>query len=468
MTEEIPTSRAAHFEPLSVLWRFLATPQALMALLGLLALTLILATLIPQIPSQALDDPQAWLAVQPSIFGGSNGLVHALGLFDVYHSFWFHLLLALIGLALFVKCVESAEFAWHATIGGPWTPAAFAFWGRHPHQIRLLSSLPIDDALAQLHDLLSRQGYHCTTVPAQPAANLVVGRRERVLWAQPLMYSALLVALAGLIMVSSWGWQDEDWQPVPGESRAVGHGTPYTVRLETSALPQGQEGKSCSFQSEITWLAGEGMVGRDTVSVGRPATLHGIAVRQVGQMPAVRLHGQDNTGHPLVFQLGAEELIPQSEIEITFPTADAQQIVFIPGQELFLSLTLHPLGTKDKPALYVARLRNGGADRQLVAVLSESGSVTVDSLQVRVDVEYRPILRIDYRPAMPLLVGGGALAVLALAVVWLVPPRLLWSVVGPGEESATLVQILAPPGARGSRWLSQLSDHLQEVLADGA
>jgi hypothetical protein len=82
-------------------------------------------------------------------------------------------------------------------------------------------------------------------------------------------------------------------------------------------------------------------------------------------------------------------------------------------------------------------------------------------------VEYRPILRIDYRPAMFLVAGGGALAVLALAIGWLVPPRLLWSMAEPGEEGLTVVQILALPGARGSRWLSQLSDHLQKELADG-
>ena len=117
--------------------------------------------------------------------------------------------------------------------------------------------------------------------------------------------------------------------------------------------------------------------------------------------------------------------------------------------------------------LHVARLHSRGAESQLVAVLSESGAVEVDNIKVLVDVEYRPILRIDYRPAMPLLLGGIALALLALAIAWLVPPRLLWSTVETGEEGSVLVQILALPGARGSQWLSQLSDRLQEVLADG-
>ena len=466
MTEEIPTSRAAHFEPLSVFWRFLATPQILMALLGLLALALALGTLIPQIPPQAVDDPQAWLAVQPGIFGESNGLIRALGLFDVYHASWFRALLALTGLALFVWCVESAELAWRATARGRWTPAALASWGRHPPQIRLSSFLSIDDTLARLHDLLRRQGYHWTEVPAQPAANLVAGRREEILWAQPVVYGALLIVLLGLTVVGGWGWQNEDWGPIPGESRAVGHDTPYIVHLEAFAPSQGKAGQLCSYRSQIAWLEGETLVSQDTVSIGRPAMLYGIAVRQVGQMPAVKLRGQDEAGHPLVFQAGGEELIPASKIEITFPTPDVQQLVLIPSHDLFLSLTFEPLGPKGEPALYVARLRNGGAERQLVAVLSESGAVAVDNVQVLVDVEYRPILRIDYRPTMPLLLGGVALAVLALAIAWLVPPRLLLSAVELGEEGSVLIHILALPGARESQWLSKLSDHLQEVLAD--
>jgi cytochrome c biogenesis protein ResB len=78
-----------------------------MVLMGLLALALALSAVIPQMPPQARDDPQAWLAVQAGPVRQGGALLRSLGLLDLYHSFWFRFLLVLTGLNLFVRAVES-------------------------------------------------------------------------------------------------------------------------------------------------------------------------------------------------------------------------------------------------------------------------------------------------------------------------------------------------------------------------
>jgi hypothetical protein len=468
MTEKAPTSRATYLQSLSLLWRFFAAPQALLVLLGLVVFALVLSMVIPQIPPQALEDPQAWLAVQPGILGQRSDLFHALGLFDIHHAFWFHLLLALVGLTLFVWLVESADLAWRAMHRERWTPATFASWGRHAPQIRLSAPHEPQDSLAQLRDLLSQRGYWSVDVSEMSIPNLVAGRRELFFWAEPLVYGALLVVLVGLVIVGNWGWQSRDWQPAPGESWAVGHGTAYAVRLDAFELQQDKEGRLLGYHSDITWLEDGAKVSQDQLAVGRPAMLRGVAVRQVGYVPAVKIRGRDDAGHLLALQAGGEELSASGEVEITIPAPDAQQLLLIPAHDLFLALTFEPLCVGGKPALHVALLRESGAEQQPLAALYESGLVDVENLQFEVDLDYRPILRVDHRPAMGLVVGGLALAVIALAAGWLVPPRLLWIAVGPGEEGSTLIQILALPGARGSWWLPHLADHLREVLADEA
>jgi hypothetical protein len=140
-------------------------------------------------------------------------------------------------------------------------------------------------------------------------------------------------------------------------------------------------------------------------------------------------------------------------------------LLLILGHDLFLALTFESLCAEGKPALYVAVLDDGGSEQQPVATLHDSATVDVDGLQVEIDLSYLPILRADHRPGMGLVVGGMALAVLALAVAWLVPPRLLWIAVGPGDRASTFVQVLALPAARGSRWPSQLAGRLREMLA---
>jgi hypothetical protein len=468
MSGEIVTSRATRREPLSVLWRFLASPRTLMVLLGLVALVLALSTLIPQIPPQAVGDPQAWLAVQPGVFGRGNGLFRALGLFDIYHALWFHLLLALTGLALFVWFVEAIELAWQAVRRNGWGPAALSFWGNNAPQVQISSPHDRDETVARLCTFLARERYRCRNVSGVQYPNLAAGQREWFLWARPILIGSLLAALAGLAIVGNWGWRNEDWQPSPGESRAVGHGVPYVVHLDRLVWQQDVGGQLCDYYSEVSWLKDDATVRQDVVRVGQPATLKGIAVRQIGYSPAVRLSGQDRAGRPLVFQMGGEEPATPGGFEVSFATPETQPLVLIAGHDLFLSLSFTAQDAEGKPALNVAIVDDGGEKQRPSIALHESGSIAVDNLQLQVELEYRPILRVDYRPAMGLVVASAVLAVSALLVGWIAAPRLIWIAVGPDEQESISVQILSLPSTRGNPWLPELASRLREVLADDA
>jgi hypothetical protein len=466
MTDKNAGSGTSRVEPLSVVWRFFAAPGILMVLLGLVALALVLLTLIPQIPSQEATDPQAWLAAQPGLSGQYGGLVRALHLYDIPHSLWFHSLLALAGLALFVWLVESIELAWRAA-KARWRAAAFVFWGDGAPQASLFSSLSAEDIQARLGEALERRGYRRAGVADLTPSNLVGSRRVYVLWARPVVYGALLVVLAGLGIAVGGGWQDEDWTPVPGESRPVGHESPYSVRLDAFDLQLAEDGRLCGLQSEISWLEGGMVAGQDGVRIGRPAVRQGVAVRQVGYVPAVKVRGQDGDGQPLMFQAAEEGTRPAPVLDVTFPTPDARQFVLIPEKDLGIVLTFEPLSVEGTPSLYVSLLRDGGGEGPL-AVLHESGAVAMGGLQIEIGLDYRSLLRIDHRPGMGFVMGGMALALVALVAAWLLPPRLVWIAVGPERDGSTLIQLLALPRSRGGRWLGRLASSLREVLADDA
>lgn len=438
-----------------------------MGLLSLIALALALAILIPQIPPHKVDDPQAWLAVQPGFFGQGNGFIRALGLYDVYHAWWFHLLLALTGLTLFVWVVESAELAWRAT-KRRWVVSAFAFWGNKAPRIYLSATLPVDGVRARLNGFWVQRGYRWTAVPSRATPNLVASRRASLLWMQPVAYGALLVVLVGLSVMGNWGWQNEDWQPISGESRPVGHGSSYVVRLDDFESQLEDDGSVCDSLSEISWLEGQKVLEQDIVSVGHPATLRGIAVRQVGYGPAVKVHGQDKNGRPLTFQTAGQELSAPETIEVVFSTPGARRFVLIPSHDLVLALTFESPSSEGNPLLHVSLLPGGEGEQQYLGSLHTGGVVTADGLQVRMELDYRPILRVDYRPGMILVIGGSVLALGALVSMWVVPPHLVWIAVNSDKDDLTLVQILALPGARGDRWLLQLAPQLRKVLADGA
>jgi hypothetical protein len=439
-----------------------------MILLGLLALILALGTLIPQIPTQATSDPQAWLSVQPGILGQGNRLIQTLGLFDIFHSFGFRVLLALTGLCLFVRIVEAVELAWQATGRSPWTAAALGFWGRHPPQVSLWSHLLPDEAVARLDRFLTDRGYWWKEVPTQMASNLVAGHRSVMHWVLPLGYGGLLLALIGLAAVGTWGWRSENWQPIPGEGRALGQDTPYTVRLDHFDLEVGEDQRLKRAVGGITWLDSETELGQDVIGTGQPARRGGVTIRQVGYVPVVRMRVRDQDGRSLVLETGEDVVSVAGPAEIRFSSPEDQPVVLVPEQDLYLALTFEALCETGRPALHVDRLQEEGSQRQPLGILYESGLVPMDGLRLDVELVFAPILRADSLPGLWLVVASMILVVIALAADWLLPPRLLRIAMSQQEEGRTLVQVLALPGAGIYPWLPQLADRLRGALRDDA
>jgi hypothetical protein len=320
----------------------------------------------------------------------------------------------------------------------------------------------VQDTLAGLRDFLVQRGYWHARVSALSPPNLVAGLRALALWAEPVVYGALLLALAGLGVEALWGWQNPDWQPAPGDQQTIGRGTSHALRLDGFALQQDTSGRLVDYQAEVTWLTDGVAVAQDAVKVQRPSTFERLAVRLVGYAPVVTLRGRDDRGHSLTFHVGGEESGASGEVEIAFPTPGSEQLVLIYGRDLFLELAFEPLSPEGKPALHIGLVDGEAGGREPLADLHESGSVDFDGLQVAVDLQYRPILRIDHRPGMVWVIVASALAVVALVVGWLARPRLVWIASGIDQDSSTVLRIFALPGARGDRWPQRLLSQFRE------
>jgi cytochrome c biogenesis protein len=444
----------------------LAAPQTLLLLLALLALALALASLIPQIPAQAVGDPQAWLAVQQGVLARRGGLARVLGLFDLYHAFWFRLLLALGGVVLFVRTVDAAELAWRATGRGRWPPDRLPSWSGHVPRVRFLSGLPPEQVLDRSHDFLEKQGYALIERLDEPGRRLVARRKAVFFWARPLGYAALLLILAGLAISGYWGWQGEAWRPLPGESQPVGHDSPYSLRLDAFALKIDSQGRLQRYESRVTWLAGEREAREAVVSPGQPSSLGGVTVRQLGYLPVAELAAWDGQGRPLSLQTTDQDLPGAPQVRIRFLSADDRPLVFVTAQDRFLALAFEPLCSRGQPRLDVDLIREGGAGQQRLGSLTGNGQVTAEDLRLEVKLSYVPILRLDYHPGLELVLVGALLALLALIANTLGAPQLLWLAATDhgGEKSQVLA--LALPGARSRMRLVQATGRLQGVLAD--
>jgi hypothetical protein len=462
-TESVP-----RFDPLSALWRVFAAPQILLILVGLLALALVAGALIPQIPADYSEDPQAWLAMQSGIWAQAGGILRTLGVFNILSSLWFRALLAFLGLCLFVRMVDSAELAWLVTRREGLTPALFSSWIDHPPARQVSVSLPGHETMERASALLSERGYWTRALPGISVPTTVAVRRGLMFWARPFAYGSLLVALVCAAVAGAWGWQGEPWRPRQGEVHAVGHDTPYSVRLDAFSIVAGEGEWPTEYSSTVTWLEGESVVEQGLVGAGRTSSHAGFTLRQVGYVPIVRMRGWDSDGQPLMLETEGDVLSMTGEAEIRFASTADQPLVLVPNEDLFLMLSFEQGCNGEGPALRVNRIGEDSGEREDLGTLSESGSVSVDNLRFEVDLAFVPILQVDRYPAVALALISLALFIVALATSWLVPARLLWTAVIEQQGHKSLIQLQALAGAGSQGWLSRLSRLFQEGLGDDA
>lgn len=470
MAEERPPVEMSQPEPLSVLWRVLSAPQTLLVLMGLLALTLVLGTWIPQIPPEESSDPQAWLAAQPGLFGQLSSVVRTLGLYDLYRTFCFRLLLVLSGLAIFVRAVDAAELALQATGRRGRASAMPPPWQSSLPPRQVPAPLPLAEVRPRIEEWLAGQRYRHEEVqasPESPAVTLIASHRAPSLWLRPVGYAALLLALAGLFVAGSWGWQDESVQLLPGEVRSAGHGTSLAYRLDSFRLRMDRHGHLAGYESEITWLDGQAEIGREAAGIGRPARQSGLALHQAGFVPSVQLSGQTATGQPLRLEGSSAEMGSGDRVLVRFALPDDQPLVFVPLLDRFVALTFEPECDGGRPAVHLDLIDADGENRQRLGSLGSSGTLPLGDGQLSVELSFVPVLRLESRPALALSFAGALVALLALGLAWALPPRLAWLGLAPAGEDGSAVGVTALPGAGQREWLAGLAGGLEEALQDG-
>ncbi|MBN1659901.1 MAG: cytochrome c biogenesis protein ResB [Anaerolineae bacterium] len=464
MADDIPASRLPRLEPISVVWHAFAAPHTLLVLMALLALTLAATGLIPQPSPDGLNESESWLAVERGALSRYTELARAVGLFDLYHAFWFRLLLALIALALVVRTVNAVELAWRAGWRQEWQALPHLPWLRHAQQVDLTVPVGPDQAREVSVELLAEEGYDWAEVAANGRTELLAVYRPRRLWLRPLAYGGLLVAGAALLIAVAWGWQGEAWQPMPLEIQAVGHGTADAVRLDAFDMRFDTQGQLVDYRSRITWLRDGTDLQPDVARIGQPARLDGIALRQVAYTPVVRLRAQADDGRSLLLQVPGQPTQGRELVTVRFLSSDDQPLVFLPQRERFFTLAFEPDCTANGPAVHLYKIEPGGQQRQRMATLHNSGQVTLDDVQLDVELGYVPVLRFDYRPGACLVLAGLGAGLIALIALGLLPTRLLWLRAIPRGDGTTQIECKTLAGPRTRQHLRSLLARLAEGI----
>ena len=385
------------FDPWRVAWNILTSDVLLAgALLGL-ALVMVLSAWLPQAPN-GVTAPVAysrWLSGAQVRFGSAFALLRQIEFFALERSLALRVLIALATLCLIVRWLASLYAGWAAR-RSPLAPPLTA--------PKITATESLDEIAAALERRRFRIVREGTELRADRFPLAAVG--------QFIAYTGALLVVTGLLISNIAGWRTSDLTLGVGQTVSIGHGTPYSLRLD--ALDPANVGHISLVQE--TDVASEG-----SLSSEHPLQFNGLRVLLRGSGPAIRATATLTGGQALPLQASA-----------TSPSV----------MELLLLLT------SDEPDRYLAapeaglviRLSRLAGDLSVRAQIYRSltGAVVFDgdipaNDQVRTDegvvitLKTEPYAVIDVMrdPGQPVTLIGAVMLVLGLAMASLWPVRQL-------------------------------------------
>lgn len=190
------------------LWRILGSRRLAVILLVVTLLALVLASLFPQMPADPTSR-ETWLTAVTLRYGQTTGFLHALGLFDAYHSLWFLVLLAALWLNTLLCTVQRLPRLWRSLTEPPAVVRPAAFYQGFAHRAEWTVG-SLQEGLAAAQNTLVRHHYHPQIERDKTTSNTNI-YAERGHWSQGSTLVSHLVAVLLVIAVAVrpiLGWQE--------------------------------------------------------------------------------------------------------------------------------------------------------------------------------------------------------------------------------------------------------------------
>jgi cytochrome c biogenesis protein len=374
-------------------------------------------------------------------------ILNALGLFDVFHAWWFILLLGLLGANITLASLERFPQAWRF-FARPRMTADEWFVRQLPFQKEILLGFHSPaEALSIASQKLSALGY-----PAKPKVlergSLYVEKRRVARLAPYVVHTSLLIIFGGAIIDGLWGFkgfvsltpgartQAVEPMTAPGAPHRLG----FTVRCDSVGMEKYPDGSPKQYWSQLAVEENGREVVRKTIFVNDPLTYKGVRFFQAN-------YGSAGTPHKLVFEASWADtggtkhppqtftLRPGGPARLDDQGTAVELADFIPDFVLEGNQITSRSDEPRNPAILLAVTSPGGKQAKVwifpkapeMAPPNESGI----NFQLRdLEMEYMTGLQVAHEPGQNLIWGGCLLLTAGLMMALYMSHVRIWGVVG--------------------------------------
>lgn len=468
MPAKIPRER----DILDTLWRLFSSTQLAAILLLVVALALAIGALFPQAPGQATRDSAVyvqWLARTQARYGNWFGFLDTMGLFDVYGSWWFRALLALLALGLIISTAERVASLWRTMRQAEVKPGEDAF-ADAPKQAAFSVDQPVEQLVGRLKALLTRR--LCRTLVEQ-GEGVIYLYADR-LWvgaAALLSHVGLIVILAGAVVTGQLGWQEDAVTLSPGQSYEVGHGLDAVLRFEKLELDTYPDGSPKDYRTCVQIIEGDTEL-EQVIGVNRPFTYRGVSFYQISHGMAVAVKASDQDGRPLLLQSFAEGAEAAAMVSLPFWGHQSERHFAVPDQDVVFQLVFYqslPDHGYDRPVFLVQVYRGSEIEPIYSGFIEKGSSLKVGEATYHLALDQYTVLRIVRDPAIAVVALGLLLTVVGHFLWLYCSPVRLWAVVSEEDDGTTVK--LAGAAGRGeadfASWFESLTQETEKEGKDG-
>ncbi len=271
------------------LWKFLCSVKLTIVLLLSLALTSIIGTVIPQ-----NENPEAYLHAYGAF---RYQLLSALGIFDMYHAWWFQALLLLLTVSIVVCSIDRLSGSWKLIFTRNPTVRPERFTRRSDART-LTDKRDAEDLVKVYGPLIARRfGYYQVTRSDEGA--VIYGEKGRLSrLGVYIVHLSVIFLLVGGLVGSFFGFEGyvniaegEATDTIRIRNTGEIHRLDFQIRCDDFNLELYATGAPKEYRSSLTILEGGKAVKQKDIIVNDPLRYRGINLFQssYGKLPPEKM-----------------------------------------------------------------------------------------------------------------------------------------------------------------------------------
>jgi len=264
-------------------WRTIASIQTGVVLLILVAILSVAGTVVLQRPATEADEMQRSYSPQ------ALRILDALGLTDVFHSWWFLALLLLVSLCIAAASIDRFPNSWRY-FSRPYKYPDESF-RRASHPQKSLAIADGESGLVAAERALHSLGFKPERVVRRDHCGIFAERHRVSELAVYIVHASLLLIFLGTLLDGLWGWRGSLNLNEGQASNLVGmrdgseRALPFTVRCDATGQENYKDGTPKKWWSKLAVVEDGRDVEKKEIVVNDPLFYKGVRFYQASYGP---------------------------------------------------------------------------------------------------------------------------------------------------------------------------------------